>query len=61
MEGHYKYITELAMVLNWKCWRWWEMKRSLGELYKSLYIELDSWIHENFTGEEISYYYEVTD
>ena len=60
-KNNYKYITELAMVLNWKCWRWYEVKDDYSVLYTSLFRELDEWIMNNLKGEELDYYIAVTD
>lgn len=60
-KSAYKYLTELAMVLNWKCWRWWKERREWGELYKELWQKLDAYLQETLKGEELEYYYSVTD
>ena len=60
-KNDYKYMTELAMVLNWKCWRWWEEKRAYGELYRELFIEQDRYCQESLHGEELEYYNTITD
>lgn len=60
-KNNFKYITELVMVLNWKCWRWYEVNDEYCALYKQLYEELDEWCFENLKGEELDYYISVTD
>lgn len=60
-KTNYMYITELAMVLNWKCWRWYEVNNELSKLYTDLYTKLDEWIMNNLKGEELDYYLSVTD
>ena len=57
----YKYITELAMVLNWKCWRWYEVKDDYSKLYTELFHKLDEWIFNNLREEELEYYIRTTD
>lgn len=58
----YKMITELVMVLNWRCWRWWDLKNyEISKLYANLYAQLDEWCGKNLKGEEARYYYTVTD
>ncbi len=60
-KGNYKYITELAMALNWKGWRWWDTeKKDLANVYFNLYGELDVWCCQNLKGEELEYYYQIT-
>lgn len=60
-KSDYKYITELAMVLNWKCWRWYEVKDDYSRLYTELFHKLDEWIFNNLRGEELEYYIRITD
>ena len=60
-KNNYKYLTELAMVLNWKCWRWYEVNNEYSILYTELYHQLDDWIFDNLTGEELEYYISTTD
>ena len=57
----YKYITELAMVLNWKLWRWYGKNDELSMLYDSLWKEIDGWCIDNLKGKELEYYYKTTD
>lgn len=57
----YKYITELAMVLNWKLWRWYGENDELSILYDSLWKETDGWCIDNLKGKELEYYYKTTD
>ena len=57
----YKYITELAIVLNWKLWRWYGKNDELSMLYDSLWKEIDGWCIDNLKGKELEYYYKTTD
>lgn len=57
----YHYITELAMVLNWKIWRWYEVNDEYAKLYNRLWHQLDEWCIENFKDEALVYYYKTTD
>lgn len=57
----YQYITELAMVLNWKLWRWYGKNDELSMLYDSLWKEIDGWCIDNLKGKELEYYYKTTD
>lgn len=60
-KNDYKYMTELVMVLNWKCWRWYETNEEYSKLYKDMYEELSSWCLDNFEEHELSYYFNITD
>ena len=60
-KSNYKYITELVMVLNWKCWRWYQVKDEYSRLYSNLYYKLDEWCMDNLKGEELDYYIQTTD
>lgn len=60
-KSNYKYITELAMVLNWKCWRWHQVNNDYSRLYTTLFWQLDEWIMDNLKGEELDYYIRTTD
>ena len=60
-KHNYKYLTELAMVLNWKIWRWYEKNDECTKVYDKLWRELDQWCVDNLKGEELEYYYKTTD
>lgn len=55
------YGTELAMVLNHKSWQWAEKDEELSQLYVKLFYELDGYIMDNWKGDKLKYYLEVTD
>lgn len=58
----YKYLTELVMVLNWKCWHHYhEGNRKYSSLYEDLYYEAAEYASENLSGEAARYYFETTD
>lgn len=56
-----RYVTELAMVLNWKCWRWYRVNDEYSKLYTDLFRKLDEWLMNNLKGEELEYYIKTTD
>lgn len=60
-QHDYRYLTELAMVLNWKIWRWHEVNDEYAKLYDHLWRQLDGWCVENFKDEALEYYYKITD
>lgn len=60
-KSHYKYLTDLVMVLNHKIWFWYGKNDELAELYNDLWDKTAQYAMENLKGEELSYYFEVTD
>lgn len=57
-----KYITEMCMVLNHKIWEWYERgKHATAMVYDELWKECAAYIEGHFEGEDLSYYYRVTD
>lgn len=55
------YVTELAIVLNWKCWSWYNKDEEYSRLYAELYYKLDGWCKKHLKGEDLIYYWETTD
>ena len=60
-KEHYKYLTELILVLNHKIWQYHESNPEFASLYNSLWEQADLYAVENLKGEELEYFYEVTD
>ena len=60
-QHNYQYITELAMVLNWKIWRWHNVNDEYARLYDKLWRQVDEWCIENLNEEDLEYYYKTTD
>lgn len=61
-KTNFRFMTELVMVLNWKCWEWHDSKNiEKSELYGNLYYELDEWCLDNLKGKELEYYISTTD
>ena len=57
-----KYITELALVLNYKAWTYYDDdKMALSKLYSDLYYMVHDYAMEHFDGEDAMYYFNVTD
>lgn len=56
-----EYATELAMVLNHKCWEWYDKDEDIARLYNRLYEQIDTYITDNWTGEKLDYYLRTTD
>ena len=64
----YKYLTELVMVLNHKIWQWydgekWENGKStdIARVYSKLWEEARDYAETHLTGEEMDYYWRITD
>lgn len=61
-RSNYEYLTELVMVLNFKCWYWYERKyMTMAMLYNDLWKKADEYACDNLEGEELSYFYRTTD
>ena len=60
-KGDYKYLTELVMVLNWKIWEHYNKNDMYAKLYNKLWDATAEWAVENLKGDELSYYYRITD
>ena len=60
-KDNVEYITELSLVLNHKCWFWYRKNDTLSILYQKLYEQHNDWCWDNLTGNDIEYYYRITD
>lgn len=61
-KSNYKYLTELVMVLNWKLWWHYEKgSRYLSKVYEELWEKADLYAQEHLKGEELQYFFRVTD
>lgn len=59
---NYKYLTELVLVLNHRCWMHYDKGNiKFSELYASLYTKAHDWAVEHLNGEEFDYYFQITD
>lgn len=60
-ENHV-YLTELSMVLNHKIWQHYHLQHeTLARLYDELWKKTDNYAIRHLKGEELKYYYDVTD
>lgn len=56
------YITELVIVLNWKCWEHNDKGNTrLSKLYQDLREKTHDWCLENLKWNDLKYYYQKTD
>lgn len=61
-KTHHEYLTELVMVLNWKIWQWYQTGNEvLARTYDQLWEQASNWAETNLKGEELEYYFRVTD
>ncbi len=58
----YRYLTDLVMVLNDKCWEHhYYGRNNLSELYEKLYYQANDYALDTLKGEELSYFFDATD
>lgn len=56
------FVTELVMVLNWKCWQHFDKGNDkLSGLYQELFEALDAWCLDNLKGSDLEYFITTTD
>lgn len=60
-KSNYKYLTELVMVLNWKCWVYYGINNQYSDLYADLYYQANDYARESLHGAELDYFFRVTD
>ena len=57
----YVYLTELVIVLNHKIWQHYQRNDAYARLYNDLWELADLYAQENLKGEELSFFYRITD
>lgn len=56
------YLTELVIVMNMKCWYFYEKGNSaLSETYSKLYYKAHHYAQSHLKGEDFEYYFRMTD
>lgn len=61
-KDNYKYLTELAIVTNFLCWRHHEAgNNELSKLYSDYYYKVRDYACKHLKGAEFDYYYRITD
>ena len=61
-KNDYEYLTELFIVMNWKIWEHFDKGNDeLAKCYDSLWRITDDYALTHLKGEELSYFYRVTD
>lgn len=57
-----KMVTELAMVVNWRMFYWFDRKNyKLARLYEKLWVDCDKWCMKNLKDDDLTYYVRTTD
>lgn len=58
----YVYLTELALVTNWKCWQHYEKGNTdVSKLYSDYYYKTRDYALRHLKDDELRYYLETTD
>jgi hypothetical protein len=61
-KHNYIYLTELVMVLNHKLWdHYTEGNHSFAETYNVLWDKTAEYALEHLKGDELTYYWQITD
>ena len=60
-KNNVKYFTEFVVALNWKIWERYEKDESVARVYNDLWQEADAYACENFKGDDLNYFYRLTD
>lgn len=62
-KSNYVYLTELVITLNLKIWQHYQANGSceLSILYNELWEKADNYALENLKGEELNFFYRITD
>lgn len=67
-KSNYKYLTELSMVLNHKIGYFYDHEKPMdarcnriAALYSELWEQVNDYAYDNLEGDELQYYYRITD
>jgi hypothetical protein len=61
-KSNHIYLTELVIVLNHKIWQYYRLgNKAYAELYNALWEKADAYACVNLKGEELSFFYQITD
>lgn len=60
-KGNCVYLTELVIVLNHKIWQHYQKNDAYAELYNDLWEKADNYACTHLKGEELSFFYQITD
>lgn len=59
-KNNYKYLIDLVMVLNQKCWEHREKDIKIFKLYSTLFYKTSEYVLDNLKDDELKYYLSVT-
>lgn len=60
-KNNYVYLTELVIALNLGIWKWYETNEPLAWVYSDLWEKADEYACTHLKGEELAFFYRVTD
>lgn len=60
-KNDYKYLTELSLVLNHKCWRHYNTNRRLSQLYARYFEDVNDYAMTHLKDKQLEYYFKVID
>lgn len=61
-KNNVEYLTELVIVLNWKIWDHYEKGHmEIAKVYDSIYWKARDFALDNLKGDDLNYYYRMTD
>lgn len=61
-KTNYIYLTELTLVINWKCWQHYEKNNiEISKLYSEYYYQLREYGLDNLKGKELEYFIKTLD
>jgi hypothetical protein len=61
-KDDYKYLTDLVIVLNHKCWEHYERgNQQLSKLYQDYFYEAQNYAYDTLKGEEFDYFWKKVD
>lgn len=60
-KGNVVYLTELAMVMNHKVWRFYGTNDAYARLYNTLWEKVDGYACRKLSDKDLTYYLRTTD
>jgi len=60
-KSDYRYLTELTVVLNHKCWMWHERNETRSKLYADLYHKTNDYGKRTLKGDKARFFFKVLD
>lgn len=73
-KGNKEYFTEMTIVMNLLCWQYYEYSNDqdteqeqrefftkMSELYSDYYYKCRDYVYDNWSKEDITYFYNITD